>query len=81
MSIELPVLKKGAKGEPVRMMQSLLIAHGHQMVSGSGKVYGADGSFGGATERALMMFQEEHGLEPDGSCGGKTWPVLLGVGT
>lgn len=76
VSIDLPVLKKGAKGEPVRAMQMLLIGHGLDMEG-----YGADGSFGGATERALKAFQAANGLEADGSCGRKTWNKLLGVST
>ena len=74
VSIELPVLKKGAKGEAVKAMQTLLIGYGYDMEG-----YGADGSFGGATERALKKFQADNGLEADGSCGRKTWTKLLGV--
>jgi peptidoglycan hydrolase-like protein with peptidoglycan-binding domain len=76
VSIDLPVLKKGSKGEAVRTMQWLLIRNGYDMEG-----YGADGSFGGATERALKAFQEANGLEVDGSCGRKTWNKLLGVST
>lgn len=76
VSIEMPVLKKGAKGETVRTMQWLLIRNGYDMEG-----YGADGSFGGATERTLKKFQEANGLEADGSCGRKTWNKLLGVST
>lgn len=71
VSLDLPVLKKGAKGEDVRAMQQLLIGHGYPIV--------ADGSFGGKTENALLCYQEDAGLEPDGSCGRKTWSALLGV--
>jgi hypothetical protein len=76
VSIDLPVLKKGEKGEVVRTMQWLLIRNGYDMDG-----YGADGSFGGATEKALKAFQSDRGLEPDGSCGRKTWNMLLGVST
>ena len=80
ISVDLPVLKKGAKGETVRAMQNLLIAAGYEMKSEDGKkVYGADGSFGGATEKALKAYQSANGLDPDGSCGRKTWTKLLGV--
>lgn len=71
---DLPVLKKGAKGACVKAMQILLIGYGYDMEG-----YGADASFGGATERALKAYQSAVGLEPDGSCGGKTWRKLLGV--
>ena len=79
VSIELQVLKKGAKGEQVKTLQRLLIAMGYKMVSTSGKEYGADGSFGGATDLAVRAFQDDNGLEVDGSCGRKTWTKLLGV--
>lgn len=74
ISVDLPVLKKGAKGESVRAMQMLLIGYGYDMEG-----YGADASFGGATERALKAFQAANGLEADGSCGRKTWGKLLGL--
>ncbi len=74
VSVDLPVLKKGAKGESVKAMQYLLVGCGYDMEG-----YGADASFGGATERALKTYQSASGLEPDGSCGLKTWRKLLGV--
>ena len=74
ITISLPVLKKGAKGDAVQAMQYLLIGYGYDMEG-----YGADGSFGGATERALKTFQKANGLEADGSCGPATWAKLLGV--
>lgn len=75
VNVELPVLKKGAKGDAVKAMQMLLIGHGAEM----GK-YGADGSFGGATEAALKEYQSNNGLSADGSCGRRTWTKLLGLG-
>lgn len=74
VSIEIPVLKKGAKGEAVKAMQILLLGFGYEMEG-----YGADGSFGGATERALKAYQSANGLVADGSCGRKTWTKLLGM--
>lgn len=71
VTMELPVLKKGAKGTSVKAMQILLIGYGADIE--------ADGSFGGATQRALTAYQKAVGLEPDGSCGGKTWRKLLGM--
>ena len=73
-NIALPILKKGSKGESVKAMQILLIGYGYTMGS-----YGADGSFGGATEKALKAYQAANGLEPDASCGPKTWAKLLGL--
>lgn len=73
-ALNMPVLKKGAKGSTVKAMQILLIGYGYTMDS-----YGADGSFGGATERALKAYQAANGLEADGCCGPKTWAKLLGL--
>ena len=76
ITVELPVLKKGAKGDTVKVMQTLLMSKQYNLGG-----YGSDGSFGGATEKALKAYQEANGLEPDGSCGRKTWSKLLGVST
>ncbi len=78
-TVELKVLKKGAKGESVKALQTLLIGYGYQMKSNSGKVYGADGSFGGATLNAVQAYQKANGLAVDGSVGPKTWSKLLGM--
>ena len=74
VSIKLPVLKKGAKSSTVKAMQILIRGNGFTMEG-----YGADGSFGGATERALKKYQAANGLDADGSCGQKTWAKLLGL--
>ena len=73
-TVEVKVLKKGAKGEQVKAMQILLIGRGHSC----GK-YGADGDFGSATDKAVREFQKAKGLSVDGSCGPKTWAKLLGT--
>ena len=74
VSLGLPVLKRGAKGETVEAMQILLDLRGFSCADG-----GTDGSFGPATERALIAFQESVDLEGDGSCGPATWSALLGI--
>ena len=73
-SISLPVLQSGSKGASVKAMQILLI--GYKYSCGA---YGADGSFGLATDYAVRRFQRENGLEIDGICGPATWKKLLGV--
>lgn len=77
-TVDLPVLKKGAKSETVKAMQQLLLAKGYKMKNGL-KTYSADGSFGKATENALKNYQRAKGLEVDGSCGPITWRSLLGL--
>lgn len=72
-TVELKILKKGAKGEQVRAMQRLLIGRGFDC-GGSG----ADGDFGKATDSALRAFQKAEDLFADGECDGKTWACLVG---
>ncbi len=73
---ELPVLQRGAKGEAVRAMQTMLnLRFGWQL--------SVDGSFGPATERALKSYQAATKEKPgtplvvDGSCGPATWARLV----
>lgn len=73
-SVRLPVLQKGMENEAVRSMQQLLMAKGYEMPR-----YGADGEFGGETENALLLYQEDMNLEPDAKCGKETWSALLGL--
>lgn len=74
VTLALPVLKKGMKCETVGILQALLISYGYNLGDS-----GADDSFGAKTENALMCYQEDVGLKPDGSCGRATWSKLLGV--
>lgn len=48
---DLPTLRKGSKGEPVRALQTLLILRGQKL-----STYGADGDFGSETEIALRAY-------------------------
>jgi putative chitinase len=59
------VLRRGSRGAEVAAMQLKLGLSG-------------DGDFGPATERALMGWQRENGLEPDGIAGPQTLAKLLG---
>ena len=77
-TVEVNVLKKGVKSDEVKAMQVLLLGYGHKMEN-NGKTYGADGSFGAATEKAVRSFQEAQKLSVDGVCGPKTWSKLLGI--
>ena len=62
---DIGVLRKGCKGEGVKMMQEALGV-------------GADGAFGPGTERALQAWQVANGLVADGIAGPKTLEKLLG---
>lgn len=54
------VLKKGSKGEEVKVLQALLFLK-------------QDGIFGRLTEEAVKEFQRSVGLEDDGIVGERTW--------
>lgn len=69
VSINLPILKRGSRGEAVRSLQTLLNAKGASLE--------VDGSFGSATDKALREFQESRDLDIDGFCGTETWTALL----
>ena len=62
-------LKRGAKGDRVKRLQEDLIKLGYKKYLDP---YGADGSFGGATEKAVRAFQADHKLVVDGSVGPAT---------
>ena len=69
---DMPTLRKGAKGEYVTLMQTKLIQQGYSL-----DPYGADGSFGNTTLKAVKQFQTDHGLAADGGVGKNTWGALL----
>ena len=72
VNIEMTVLTKGSKGEEVKTLQRLLLALGYDLNG-----YGADGSFGNATDEAVRKFQKANGLTVDGSVGKATWNKIL----
>ena len=61
---DIGVLRKGSRGEGVKIMQEAL-------------GIGADGIFGAGTERALKEWQAENGLVADGIAGPATFAELL----
>lgn len=61
----LAVLKRGAKGQQVKVLQKLL----------GGLPVG--GAFGAKTEAAVKAYQKKKKLTPDGVVGPKTWDSLL----
>ncbi|MGP4028591.1 peptidoglycan-binding protein [Actinomadura sp. 3N407] len=69
---DLPLLKRGNRGEHVETVQGLLLARSHPEVT-------IDGDFGPVTERAVKAVQNWGGVVADGEVGPKTWPVLLRV--
>ena len=65
------ILRKGDKGELVRQLQKKLI-----QLNYSCGPDGADGDFGENTLKAVLQFQREYGLEPDGEVGPLTNTML-----
>lgn len=63
--------RHGDTGEGVKKLQEALLAAGYSL----GK-YGADGSFGDATKKAVEAFQTAQGLNPDGIVGKNTIKAL-----
>jgi putative chitinase len=61
---DIGVLRRGCKGEGVKIMQKAL-------------GISADGDFGPGTERALKAWQEKNGLKADGIAGPATFAKLL----
>ena len=60
-------IRRGERGENVAAMQQLLVEQGYLNAGG------ADGIFGGGTEKALMKYQQDRNLNPDGIA----WPQTL----
>src|SRR4029077_4352252 len=64
-----PVVQNGNQGHPIRTLQFLLRAHGHNLT--------VDGMFGPATEAALKAFQSNKGMTADGITSAQTWSRLI----
>jgi putative chitinase len=64
-----PVLHRGARGDAVTELQQLLRKAGFAAVA-------VDGDFGAGTEVAVVRFQSDHNLTPDGIVGEQTWAKL-----
>lgn len=67
---KIPEVQKGDRGAAVAACQAALNYKGQN----AGEV---DGDAGTRTHNAIMAFQAEHGLDPDGVCGKATWTELL----
>lgn len=62
-------IKRGAKGDAVKLLQQQLRALGYD----PGAI---DGVFGTRTDKAVKAFQSENGLDVDGIVGEFTWTRL-----
>lgn len=73
VDVNLPVLRRGADGFAVKVMQSILNAHGESLAE--------DGSFGPKTESSVRHRQAVWGIGADGVCGPVTWTYALNLPT
>ena len=64
----MPDLKKGQAGEAVRFLQKFLICYGYHLA--------LDGQFGSQTEQAVIGFQYDQNIMPDGIVGKDTWRAI-----
>ena len=71
VSVDLPVLSRGMKGEAVAGLQRLLIGEGYDL--------DRDGSFGPATEKAVEYYQIAKKLSQTKKADAATWKSLLGI--
>jgi peptidoglycan hydrolase-like protein with peptidoglycan-binding domain len=72
MDVTLPLLKKGAKGLQVSMLQTLL-----NLKSEGSEKLAVDAIFGPKTEGGVRAWQEANDLHVDGIAGPKTWRSIL----
>ena len=72
-SLTLQRIARGCRGEKTAALQALLVGRGY-----SCGVHGIDGSFGPDTERAVLAFQTDNAVEPDGIVEAETMARLLG---
>jgi peptidoglycan hydrolase-like protein with peptidoglycan-binding domain len=67
--VNMPILMNGSSGNAVKIVQNVLKLNGYYF----GFV---DGFFGPMTRVAVIQFQTNQGLSPDGIVGKKTWHAL-----
>jgi len=70
---ELPTIRRGSRGNVVKLLQCYLNLYGSEL--------SVDGSFGSGTQNAVVAFQNQNSLTPDGIVGQNTWRALLRQGS
>ena len=66
---DMPLIKKGSKGDAVKKLQQILNDKGYKLT--------VDGDFGNKTDAAVRAYQKANHLTVDGEVGEKTWATLL----
>lgn len=72
--VDMPILKKGSKGDLVKKVQERLAIGDYY----NGKI---DGDFGNSTEKAVKALQKQAGLTVDGVIGDRTWFAVSQINT
>jgi peptidoglycan hydrolase-like protein with peptidoglycan-binding domain len=67
--VNMPILMNGSSGNAVKVLQNVLKLNGYYFGS-------VDGFFGTMTKVAVIQFQTNKGLSPDGIVGFKSWHAL-----
>jgi peptidoglycan hydrolase-like protein with peptidoglycan-binding domain len=75
--LPMPVLKRGAKGDVVRNLQTVLTMGAFELWKTTPQ--GVDGDFGGNTETSVRAFQTWARIDVDGIVGPQTWDALSGL--
>ena len=70
------VIRKGARGRHVHLIQMTLIDLGYLMPRSIGGVFSPDGVYGDETKQKVAEFQRANNLTPDGEIGRNTMTVL-----
>lgn len=70
---KLPVVKKGVKGETVKVVQTILELKGHDL-----SPYGVDGDFGSITDKCVREFQKNNNIDVTGVVDESTWIAMIG---
>ncbi len=66
-------IRRGSRSSNVLYLQQKLLSKLYNITN-------LDGIFGPETERAVIEFQKENGLTPDGIVGPKTWAEIIKIG-
>lgn len=69
-------IKKGDKGQIVKIAQGLLAAHGQPPANTFNGHHVPDGVAGDGFDKSVRAFQKAHSLSEDGVVGPKTWAAL-----
>ena len=71
VSVTLPVLSEGSKGDSVKALQTIL--------KGMGYSIGTTGNYGSGTKSTVEKAQKAYNLPVTGVCDAATWKALLGT--